>query len=251
MKDHDYDRPRSRKAKRSTRKRLLIVTEGEVTEVEYFEALKLHLELQSSQLDVVVEAGPDHEGNTPSRVVRSAVKLRETARKRQKNRDKLGDLEARIAYDQVWVVFDTEREGKNADLFSAAEHALDKGLYVAISRPSFESWFLLHLREGLPAMATCDDACKKISQITRRKYSREYQKDSKDNADLLWLIDTILPFTTDAVDRGKIVAKIAFMTHEAVPDTSGTKVYELVEVLWQSSPLAFLELETNSPDGEA
>lgn len=248
MKDRDYDKPRSRKATRSTRKRLLIVTEGEVTEVKYFEALKAHLELQTSQLEVVVEAGPDHEGNTPSRVVRSAIKLRDTAKREQKRRDKVGDLEARIAYDQVWVVFDTERDGKNADLFSAAEHALDKGLYVAISRPSFESWFLLHLRDGLPAMATCDDACKKISQITRRKYSREYQKDSKDNADLHWLIDTILPFTPEAIERGRIVANNAFTTHEAVPETSGTKVYELVEVLWKSSPRALFGPETNSSD---
>ena len=104
------------------------------------------------------------------------------------------------------------------------------------STTSFESWFLLHLRDGLPAMATCADVCKEISSDTNSSYGREYHKKSKNNQDLYWLISIILPFTKEAIQRSKRIATSAFARHQVVPDQSGTKVHELVEVLWKASP---------------
>lgn len=231
-----YEKPRVR-FKRPARKRILVVTEGIVTEPHYFEKLKAFLELKKYQLEVHVECGPDHDGNTPSCVVSSALKLREEAEARQRAKDKTGDLEARESYDEVWVVFDTERDGKNKDLKNAAVRAQQKKLKVAISRPSFESWFLLHLRVGLPAMATSNDACKEISKITKKAHGREYHKKSKQNVDLQWLIEIILDSTKDAVARSSQIAKTAFATHKLVPDHSGTRVHELVQSLLQASPM--------------
>ena len=66
MMRRDYDIPRSPDGMRPIRKRILVVTEGLVTEKEYLEKLKVHLELRRPQLEVHVECGPDHDGNTPS-----------------------------------------------------------------------------------------------------------------------------------------------------------------------------------------
>ena len=135
----------------------------------------------------------------------------------------------------------TEVDGRKAYAFErqvekpAAEVARADGLFVAISRPSFESWFLLHLRDGLPAMATCSEVCHEISAITKRSHGREYRKDSKNNIDLFWLIEKILPSTSEAIARATRIEKTAFMSHSLVPDQSGTKVHKLVQILWAAS----------------
>lgn len=233
----DYDKPRPDKITKLKRKRILIVTEGLVTEKLYFEELKVRWDLRKSQirvLEVEVECGPEHDGNTPSRVVSSAIKLRDEELAKQKD----DDLEASGGYDEVWVVFDTERKGKRNDLEPAAEFAAEQDLCIAISRPSFESWFLLHLRDGLPTgMITCDDVCTEISKITKKKpLNHSYSKTSKDNADLKWLIKTIVPSTDHAMKRSAQTATIAFTKHPHVPEHPGTHVHKLVKVLWESSP---------------
>lgn len=239
-----YDKPRGFGRKRPRRKRILIVTEGLVTEPTYFERLKIYLELNRQQLEVVVEAGPDHCGNTPTRVVETAVKLRQQAEAKQSTLDDNGDLEAREAFDDVWVVFDTERDGKNIDLKPAAEFAHQSGLNTAISRPSFESWFLIHFGVN-PSMSTCEEVCKEISKITQKKYGQPYRKKSDKNVDLIRLINSILPVTQGAIVRSKQIAKTAFFDHNLVPAMTGTKVHELVEQLWESSPKA-VKLQSSS-----
>ncbi len=233
MKRGNYDKPRSDGTKRSSRKRILVVTEGLVTEKTYFESLKAYLDLKKPQLEVYVETSS--KGSTPARVVQSAKHLKSEAKARQKQQDDLGSLVAREEFDEVWVVFDTESYTKNNDLKPAAEAAESDDMRVAISRPSFESWFLLHLQDGLPAMETCANAVDAISAATNRQHGRKYRKDSSRNEDLLWLIQQILPSTQTAITRSARVAKTAFSDHRLVPCQSGTKVHELVCVLWSAS----------------
>lgn len=228
-----YDTPRSPRMLRTPRKRILIVTEGERTEVDYFNHLKDYLELRHSQLEVHVESSA--EGNTPSRVVRSAKALREQAEKRQAEADANGALDARYNFDEVWVVFDTESHSHTCqDLMPAAENAADDGMGVAISRPSFESWFLLHLQDGLPAMEFCADVCTQLRAITRRELSRDYKK----SGDIRWFLDHIVPHTLKAIARSRMVSQTAFCSHQHVPSQSGTNVHLLVKVLWDASPIS-------------
>lgn len=233
MRRDDYDKPRPVGVKRSPRKRVLVVTEGEVTEKEYFVRLKTFLELKKPQLEVHVENSS--KGSTPTRVVQSAKQLKAEAAERQKQLNELGSLEAREEFDEVWVVFDTESYTKNPDLKPAAESAEKDGMKVAISRPSFESWFLLHLRDGLPAMETCANVVDAISSETKRQHGRRYRKKCTNNEDLKWLIQTILPMTKTAIERSARIAPVAFADHHLVPSQSGTRVHELVRVLWSAS----------------
>lgn len=235
----DFNRPRSDNKTRHARKRILVVTEGAVTEPEYFEAIKIQFELRKNQLDVQIEKSTSHDGNMPTQIVSSAIRLRDEAASRQEEQDKLDNLESRESYDAVWVVFDTEREdGRRIDLKPAAEHANKNQIGVAISRPSFECWFLLHLRDGLSSgMATCDDVCKAISKETVLQFGRKYSKTSKNNADLKWIIAQIMPSTGTAIQRAHRHEAVAFMSHTLVPDNPGTKVHKLVSELWNSSKM--------------
>jgi hypothetical protein len=229
----NYDQPRQNQS-RPKRKRILIVTEGKVTEPLYFDSLKKYCEIPQGQLEIYIEAAPDHDGNTPERVVSSAKMLKnkeENRARRARNNSALTDADP---YDDVWVVFDTEREGKNPNLKNAADSAAAAKLCVAISYPSFESWFLLHLRDGLPAMSDCDSVVREIHKI----FPGGYRKNSPKNRDLKSLIESILDRkkTTEAIERAKRIEKTAFTDHPHVPIRPGTKIHVLVEEIWKSSP---------------
>jgi len=112
----------------------LIVTEGEVTEPEYFGAVVAALRM--SAIDVKV--APSTIGTDPMSVIEYAEGLcRE--RKRASRRDP-----AVVAYDQVWVVFDQEGIDNGRDWQNAIHQAVAKKFNVVFSNPSFEYWLLLH-----------------------------------------------------------------------------------------------------------
>lgn len=100
----------------SKKQRYLIVCEGTVTEVKYFDAFKVP--------GKVIRA----EGTSKNtfQVVEKALRLRKEAE-----------------YDKVWCVFDLDDfppEHFNLALEMAAKH----GISVAYSNQSFELWFVLH-----------------------------------------------------------------------------------------------------------
>lgn len=112
----------------------LIVTEGEVTEPEYFGAVVAALRM--SAIDVKV--APSTIGTDPMSVIEYAEGLcRE--RKRAARKDP-----AVVAYDQVWVVFDQEGILNGRDWQNALHQAKAKKFNVVFSNPSFEYWLLLH-----------------------------------------------------------------------------------------------------------
>ena len=229
----NYDQPRQNQS-RPKRKRILIVTEGKVTEPLYFDSLKKYCEIPQGQLEIDIDRAPDHDGNTPERVVSSAKKLKKEEENRARQARNNSALTDADPYDDDWVVFDTEREGKNPNLKNAADSAAAAKLCVAISYPSFESWFLLHLRDGLPAMSDCDAVVREIDKI----FPGGYQKKKPENRELKRLIGSILDWekTTKAIERAKRIEKTAYIEHPHVPISPGTRVHVLVEEIWKSSP---------------
>ncbi|WP_084965214.1 RloB family protein [Thermoactinospora rubra] len=127
------DRPTSR---RTPKKLLLIVCEGEVTEVEYFERIRDHF--RSLPVDIrsckVVGLGRD-----PASVVDYAI--REKDRRAREARAK-GDVN--IAYDEVWCVVDVD---EHTTLDHALASARRAGVNLVVSLPSFELWILYHFQD--------------------------------------------------------------------------------------------------------
>lgn len=112
----------------------MIVTEGAVTEVDYF------TKLAASQRRVLVKILPptDRTSSAPVHALRRAV---EFVTKGQLEPD-----------DQLWIVLDTDRWG-DKQLMEVRRACDDKGWGLTISNPCFELWLYLHY-EDLPANFT-------------------------------------------------------------------------------------------------
>ena len=137
-----------REPRRQAYSRILIVTEGKITEAAYFNGLAKHYRLSTANI-VIVGRGAD-----PATVVDEAVKRKSEERRR-------GD-----GYDRVFCVFD--RNG-HANFAAASERARARGIELARSWPCFEFWLLLHFqfsRKPFVAQGTrsaCDECIRDLS----------------------------------------------------------------------------------------
>jgi hypothetical protein len=123
---------RRAKPKLLTRRRILIVTEGEVTEPVYFHDLRQRVR---TQLDIRVIGA----GASPVTVVAEAVRI-----KKQDAQDAKRQRDAFIPYDEFWCVFDVDH---HQDLKNAVNRARANKIGVALSNPCFELWILLHYQD--------------------------------------------------------------------------------------------------------
>jgi RloB-like protein len=113
---------------------ILIVTEGSITEPEYFRGFAQAC--RNSR--VTVEIAPEH--GVPRTVV-EAARDRKREAENQANRERDDNL----AYDSVWCVFDID---DHPNVSEAKDMAHDNGIGLAISNPCFELWLLLHFRDN-------------------------------------------------------------------------------------------------------
>lgn len=116
---------------RKQRARVLIVSGGKVTEVEYLNYVKSAL--RASGIDIRV----DGDGRSPLHLAKKAEKLKAADLKEARNSGDSSNV-----FDSVWVVSDVDNFG--ADLVSAIAACKTSGIETAISNPCFELWLLLH-----------------------------------------------------------------------------------------------------------
>jgi hypothetical protein len=128
----DYGRP-TRFA--TAGKTILIVTEGKNTEVNYFTALRNRLKLSATDIQVIHPEGTD-----PITLTRAAVKLRSQRKKKEPDNP----------FDEVWVVFDLEKQHneRRAQAQQARNVSGAREIKFIESDPSFEYWRLLHEKNG-------------------------------------------------------------------------------------------------------
>ncbi len=147
---------RSRKRKPGRRKpfldpkpRILVVTEGEITEPDYIEGFT-HA---CRNLRVTVKVADEH--GVPITLVRTAKRYKEDAEQAATS-----EKDDNLAYDSVWCVFDIDDHPKVSE---AKVTARDNNIELAVSNPCFELWLLLHFREN-PGMQHRD----KIEQLLKK-----------------------------------------------------------------------------------
>ncbi len=112
---------------------ILVVTEGAVTDPEYFRGLSRWARNPLVRIEVVGGAG------VPRTIIQFAKSRRRDAEKRARREN-----DDNLRYDTVWCVFDVDDHPNIAD---ATQMAFDNGLECAISNPCFELWLWLHLGE--------------------------------------------------------------------------------------------------------
>lgn len=151
-----------RAAKRSKKKRILLVCGGRVTEREYFEFVKA--ELNATAVKVV----SPKEGKDPVGLVKYAAKMKRQA-------SHISD----DAYDEVWAITDTDQFHSLSD----AQKLADKeGVRLSITNPCFEVWLIDHMCE-CPLSCAVTSACEKkaveLGLVTRGKGNVKNVKKAK------------------------------------------------------------------------
>ncbi|MDP4501554.1 RloB family protein [Nonomuraea turcica] len=145
--------------RREPKKRVLIVCEGEVTEVEYFKGIRDYF--RSLPVDIrnckVVGLGRD-----PAKLVAYALSERD-----KKDREARAQRDANIAYDEVWCVVDVNEHKTLAQALITARRG---HVNLAVSLPCFELWILYHFED-------CVTACDHVRVGRKlRNHIKDYDK---------------------------------------------------------------------------
>ena len=199
----DRQRKRGRRPPfRDPKPRVLIVSEGENTEPEYFRGFAKAF--RNSR--VTVEIAPEH--GVPKTVVEVARDYKKEAAE-----EAAREKDDNLAYDSVWCVFDIDEHPRVGE---AKEMARDNGIDLAVSNPCFELRLLLHFQEH-PGM---QDRAKMGKMLT--KHVPKYDKH--------------VDYATYAVGYQQAATRAKRMDESAAKDgDSGrnptTGVYKLTELI--------------------
>lgn len=117
---------RKGRPKRTVRSRLLIVTEGQQTEVQYFQGPAQYLKTSGVSVRGIRIKGV---GSDPSRVLKTA---------REIGADDTAD------YDEVWAVVDVDDHATLDQALTAARRA---SIPMVVSNPCFEIWLVWHYQD--------------------------------------------------------------------------------------------------------
>jgi hypothetical protein len=140
----------------AARKRLLILCEGQLTEPQYF----LSFQRLHSAARVHVEIALRH--GDPKYLVDEAKRRGAEARR-------ASAVDASLGFDEVWVVCDVDDHARLPD---AKQMARDNGIFMAVSNPCVELWFLLHFADS-PGMQHRHDVQRLLdTELDRRGLGR-------------------------------------------------------------------------------
>ncbi|EDO8878045.1 RloB domain-containing protein [Campylobacter coli] len=148
---------RDRKARRKENEVILIVCEGEKTEINYLKQLKNFFRLNNITIDIIPS-----ENSSPLQVVKFAKK---------KN-----DL---FDYNEVYCVFDKDTHANFTKAQEECEEYIkeDKNFKfeAIISNPCFEFWILLHFTCTTKPFGT-NSPCGELINKDLKKYIKDYTK---------------------------------------------------------------------------
>lgn len=190
---HRKKRPLDRtRGKQRDARLVIIATEGEFTEGQYFSIFK-----DNTKVHVVVLPTDDSK-SSPEYVL-----------ERLEGYWLQYEL---VEDDELWLVIDVDRWGP-AKLSRIAQLCFQKGFNLAVSNPCFELWLLLHHTDDLTNVSTCKKAAQKIRNLVG-----SYNKTALN-----------LEHYVGKVEQAMLRAKALDMNQtERYPSDLGTRVYRLV-----------------------
>lgn len=200
----DYQRTSGNRRQRG---RLFIICEGKETEPLYFESAWKERQKQN-QLDPTMIVRPGKAKTYPTAIVKRAIEIKESS-----NWDE--------ELDQIWAVFDTEQAGTHPDLLRAIQLAEQNQVYLAVSNPSIEYWFLLHFENTNRPFQNADQLCDAL-----RRYIPEY---NKSKPVYLWIREQL----ETALARAKLFRNGSKRKWEEIPNPS-TGIDILVRRIFRS-----------------
>jgi hypothetical protein len=118
-------------SKRIPKRKIVIYSEGEKTEPDYFEAVRKHIKDLLIDIDIVDGAG------VPLTIAKEASKAAREFRR-------INRKQSYAESDEFWAVFDRDEHPNISDAIQLCEST---NVGVALSDPCFEVWLILHFQE--------------------------------------------------------------------------------------------------------
>ncbi|GBL12798.1 hypothetical protein MTo_00085 [Microcystis aeruginosa NIES-1211] len=191
---------------RETRKRFLIICEGEKTEVNYFKAFTV-----PKKIEVRVKG----EGKNSLSLVEKAIKIIDNV-----NKDD--------SFDQIWCVFDKDNCSK--EQFNQAEGlAKEQNIKIAYSNEAFEIWFILHFQYLDIATSRSEYLTILTNQMQKYGLLNKKEKYKKNREDMY---EKLKPYQTTAItNAAKLIQDRDEAKKHPFDANPSTTVQELVQEL--------------------
>ena len=153
-------RRRGPRPRRQEARRILVVTEGTVTEPQYVEGLNNYLRSKGSTTTV----HPVKVGKDPLRVVDKCIAYRDDAQRKDQG------------FDECVCLVDVDEHGT---LKEAIELARCERIFLIISHLKFEVWLRWHKEEHRSALTSTqlDKRMEELGLVTRKKISHSFPYD--------------------------------------------------------------------------
>lgn len=201
-----------RQAKKAPYDKVLIVCEGEKTELNYFQELRDYYRLNTANIEICSSCG-----SAPINIVEKAKQLYREEQRKQ------------IPFDRAYCVFDKDTHSTYDQAITASQSAKPKDtFYVINSVPCFEFWLLLHFDfttqpfyGTIGAKAACDQVQEKLKQ-----YIPNYAKGDSGH------FDALINALPRAIKHSK---QVLVGSRRDGTDNPCTRVHELVEYLQRLS----------------
>jgi sulfur relay (sulfurtransferase) DsrC/TusE family protein len=204
MAKNQFDRPRRQ---RHLIPKVLIVCEGEATEVLYFKGIKRAKKRNTINIKVL-----DADGKTnPMSIINRAID----------ERQKIKDDDGWEPVDTAWAIFDGDEHMANLNNWrSALALAESKRINLAITNPCFEFWYLIHFQDAFSQM-NANTAYKRLQKAIP----------GYDKAKIVYP-DPLADRTPAAIDRAeKIAQQIQRDGLDRYSNPSCSRLPELVKML--------------------
>ena len=191
---------------RETRKKFLIVCEGEKTEVNYFKAFDV-----PKKIEVTVRG----EGKNSLSLVEKAIKI-------------IDNLKQDDSFDQIWCVFDKDNCSK--EQFNQAERlAKENNVKIAYSNEAFEIWFILHFQYLDIATSRSEYLTILTKQMQKYGLLNEQEKYEKNREDMY---EKLKPYQRTAItNAAKLIQDRDEAKKHPFDANPSTTVQELVQEL--------------------
>ena len=191
---------------RETRKKFLIVCEGEKTEVNYFKAFDV-----PKKIEVTVRG----EGKNSLSLVNKAIQI-------------IDNLKKDDSFDQIWCVFDKDNCSK--EQFNQAERlAKQKNIKIAYSNEAFEIWFILHFQYLDIATSRSEYLTILTNQMQKYGLLNKKEKYAKNREDMY---EKLKPYQTTAItNAAKLIQDRDEAKKHPFDANPSTTVQELVQEL--------------------
>ena len=158
--------------RRPLRRRLLVLTQGKVTEPAYLDRIRQ----QYRHVVVVVKDCP----KSPPQMLDVAMGERAKAARSREDR-----------FDSTWVVFDAEERPDEVMLRTLRQKAAQQDILLAWSNPCFEVWLLLHLVFSQAPIVNADHAIRQLEALLPG-YAKDQRAAERSMAALLPKLATAL-----------------------------------------------------------